>query len=147
MIKLSPEKTEFVISTTSLSAHYDESGNVLLAVDTQRLENHDNGTYVKTHLNFRNVAELRCITLNFYESHHRNHEIHGADQGDLLHWKNTGHHPDPKIYQVLDSAWLIEKTPIYDPARFLKLKHYLIAGYDSYVELLAGSYTYAYQDR
>lgn len=144
MIKLTPEKIEFTIDTTFLTAAYNEAGDVRLEIEAQRLHDHKNGTHSITTLAFENVAELRCITLNFYKSNHLKYQIPGIKDDELEYWEKTGTHPDPKFYQVTNSDWLMEKRAIYDPANFLELKHYLVAGYDSYVELLASRYRYSF---
>lgn len=144
MLELTPEELEFTIDTTFLTATYNEAGDVRLEIEAQRLDDHKNGTHSITTLAFENVAELRCITLNFYESNHLKYQIPGIKDDELEYWKKTGTHPDPKFYQVTNSDWLMEKRAIYDPANFLELRHYLVAGYDSYVELLASRYRYSF---
>ncbi|WP_372822257.1 hypothetical protein ACCE15_06120 [Pseudomonas parafulva] len=140
MIKLVPQKIDFVINTTQLNANYDETGAVSIQVEAQRLEHIEKNTYTMATLVFERVAELRCITLNFFEREYQNHDILGSQGDEVKTWRETGLHPDPKFYEVADSALLAEKNPLYDPANFLSLKHYIVAGYDSYVEIIASSY-------
>ncbi|HEK1687759.1 TPA: hypothetical protein SMR42_004155 [Pseudomonas putida] len=143
MIKLAPQKVDFVINTTQLNANYDETGSTLIRVEAQRLEHIEKDTYAMATLVFERVAEIRCITLNFFEREYQNYAILGSQGDELETWRETGLHPDPKFYEVVESALLAEKNSLYDPANFLSLKHYIVAGYDSYIEIIAGSYQYA----
>ncbi|AXA26262.1 hypothetical protein [Pseudomonas putida] len=140
MIKLVPQKIDFVINTTQLNASYDEIGIASIQIEAQRLEHIEKNTYVMTTLVFERVAELRCITLNFFEHQYQNYEILGSQDDEVKTWRETGLHPDPKFYEVVESALLAEKNTVYDPANALSLKHYLVSGYDSYVEIIASSY-------
>ncbi|WP_081311715.1 hypothetical protein [Pseudomonas putida] len=65
MIKLAPQKIDFVINATQLNANYDETGAVSIQVEAQRLEHIEKNTYAMATLVFERVAELRCITLMF----------------------------------------------------------------------------------
>ncbi|MEA5669925.1 hypothetical protein VA602_01065 [Pseudomonas sp. MH2] len=143
MMKLAPQKINFVINTTQLNAKYDETGAASIQVEAQRIEHIENNTYAVATLVFERVAEMRCITLNFFEREYQNYEILGSRGDEVETWRKTGLHPDPKFYEVVDSALLAETNPLYDPANFLSLKHYIVAGYDSYVEIIADSYQYS----
>ncbi|MBC3468128.1 hypothetical protein [Pseudomonas sp. RW10S2] len=143
MIKLLPQKVDFLINTTQLNASYDEIGVASIQVEAQRLEHIEKNTYTMATFVFERVAELRCITLNFFEHQYQNYQILGSQDDEVKTWRETGFHPDPKFYEVVESALLAEKNSLYDPANFLSLKHYIVAGYDSYVEIIAGSYQYA----
>jgi hypothetical protein len=145
-IVLIPEKVDFRISTTDLKAIYTESGGVTLRIDVQTREDVPLDHYREIELTFGTVAELRCITLNFFE--HHTGQVEGISQQDdvLAFWETSRYHPDPGFYQVVDSPILDEKRTLFDPRNRLDLKHYLVAGYDSYVEVIASSYQFAVKD-
>ncbi|MEK3825910.1 MULTISPECIES: hypothetical protein [Paenibacillus] len=142
-IVLIPEKVDFRISTTDLKAIYTESGGVTLRVDVQTRGDVPLDHYREIELTFDTVAELRCITVNFFELHAG--QVEGISQQDdvLAFWETSRYHPDPGFYQVVDSPILEEKRTLFDPRNRLDLKHYLVAGYDSYVEVIASSYQFA----
>lgn len=139
-IVLIPEKVDFRISTTDLKAIYTESGGVTLRIDVQTREDVPLDHYREIELNFDTVAELRCITVNFFELY--TDEVEGISQQDdvLAFWETNGYNPDPGFYQVVDSPILDEKRTLFDPRNRLDLKQYLVVGYDSYVEVIASSY-------
>lgn len=146
-IVLIPEKVDFCISTTDLKAIYTESGGVTLRIDVQTREDVPLDHYREIELTFDTVAELRCITLNFFE--HHTGQVEGISQQDdvIAFWETNGYLPDPGFYQVVDSPILDEKRTLFDPRNRLDLKHYLVAGYDSYVEVIASSYQFAVKDK
>ncbi|WP_342553320.1 hypothetical protein [Paenibacillus sp. FSL R7-0652] len=139
-IVLMPEKVDFRISTTDLHATYTESGGVTLRVDVQTREDMPLDQYREAEFTFSTAAELRCVTLNFFELYAG--QVEGIPHTeDVLHfWESNGYHPDPGFYQFVDSPILDEKKTLFDPRNRLDLKHYLVAGYDSYVEVIASSY-------
>ncbi|MFD1886043.1 hypothetical protein [Paenibacillus wenxiniae] len=142
MLKLVPEKVNFYISTTDLTAMYTESSGVTVTLDVQTIEDWQQEQYRELALVFQPVAELRCVTLNLFE--HVEHTIELADGADEVEafWKQYGYHPDPGLYEVQASEWLSAKQQQYDPKKRLQLKHYVIAGYDSHIEIIASGYTY-----
>ncbi len=141
-MKLIPEKVGFRISTTDLEVIYTESKGVVLRIDVQTLDDMNCGNHREIKIIFKTVAELKCITLNFFESNIDSFEI--ENEPDTFHaidfWKKNGHHPNPHFYQILNSDVLKKNITIYDPGNRLNLKHYLIAGYDSYLEIIASQY-------
>lgn len=139
-IVLMPEKVDFRISTTDLNATYTESGGVTLRVDVQTREDIPLDQYKQATLTFGMVAELRCITLNFFELYAGQVEVINYQEDTLPFWETNGYHPDPGFYQVMNSPILDEKGTLFDPRNRLDLKHYLVAGYDSYAEIIASSY-------
>lgn len=145
-IVLMPEKVDFHISTTDLRAIYTESGGVTLRIDVQTREDVPIDQYREVELTFGTVAELLCITLNFFELYAG--QLEGISQQDdvLAFWETNGYHPDPGFYEVMNSPILDEKRTLFDPHNRLDLKHYLVAGYDSYVEVIASSYQFAVKD-
>lgn len=128
MLSLKPERLDYRISTTEMEVRYTEQSGVNINVDVTPLEESGEMKYHQMKLNFSNVAELRCITLNFYEANYNGYELIGSN-------------PDTGVYQVSDSQWLEQECDKYDPRNRLQLRHYIVVGYDSYVELLASTYT------
>ncbi|MBS9439922.1 hypothetical protein EAE91_23070 [Photorhabdus noenieputensis] len=145
-IQLIPEKTEFRISTTDLETVYTESNGIKLRLDVQHIDDFKNDTYRDIEIHFLVVAELRCITMNFFDINHQNYAIDGQEFTiDVIDfWEKYGYHPDSGFYQINNSDILISKKSLYDPRNNLDLKHYLINGYDSHIEIIASKYEYRY---
>ncbi|WP_248063263.1 hypothetical protein [Paenibacillus silvae] len=139
-IILMPEKVDFRVSTTDLKATYTESGGATLRIDVQTRVDLPLDQYREVELTFSTVAELRCITVNFFELHAG--QVEGIPYTeDILHfWETNGYPPDPGFYQVMNSPIIDQKGKLFDPRNRLDLKHYLVVGYDSYVEVIASSY-------
>ncbi|CAI1920500.1 Uncharacterised protein [Serratia fonticola] len=138
--QLTPEKVGFRISTTDLEVVYTESSGVKLRLDAQRINDVKSEVYRGIEITFLVVAELRCITLNFFDNHYDSFEIKGGIDNEMAFWEENGYHPNPQFYQVVNSDILENKNNIFDPNDRLDLKHYLITGYDSYVEVIASAY-------
>lgn len=92
-------------------------------------------------INFPVFAEVRFKMLNFWEFKYGSFEI-VSDEINLSNnqevfrfWAETSIHPNPGFYQITNSDWLAELD--YGNIGKLNLKHYLITGYDSYLEVLA----------
>lgn len=145
-MKLRAEKIDFVISTTDLKLIYTEPGSAKLYLDVQTYQDFQENRYRQAEINFQKVAEVRCTSLNFFETYYKQLEIDNEKEGtDFLNfWKESKYHPDPLFYQVEDSQILSSKGKIFDPTDKLNLKHYLLAGYDSYVEIIATGYQRRY---
>ena len=120
-----------------------ERSDTHLEIDVLKLEDYiHREKYTSIRISFNTVAELKCSSLNFYETFHNSYEVFYVNEGvnDLEFWKENGYHPDSGFYQVDKSQWLRESISKYDPQNNLGLKHFLIVGNDSYVELLATAY-------
>ncbi|PQQ35586.1 hypothetical protein C6H68_24245 [Photorhabdus luminescens] len=145
-IQLITEKTEFRISTTDLETVYTESGGVKLRLNVQDIDNFKNDTYRDIEIRFLTVAELRCITVNFFDLNHQNYSIKGQDftVNRIDFWERNGYHPDSGFYQVTNSDILSNKKSLYDPRNRLDLKHFLINGNNSHVEIISSRYEYRY---
>lgn len=141
-IKLTPEKVDFRISTTDLEVIYTESGGVVLRIDVQTFDDMNHDKYREVTIGFKTVAELKCITLNFFESKFNEFEIESGSNNRNIEdfWKVNGYSLNPNFYQVINSEALEKKNKIYDPKGRLDLKHYLIIGCDSYLEIIASQY-------
>jgi hypothetical protein len=143
-MQLTPEKVGFRISTTDLEAVYTESSGVKLRLDAQRIDDVKSEVYREVELTFLVVAELRFITLNFFDNHYDSFEIKGDIDNEMVFWEKNGYHPNPQFYQVVNSDILENKRKLFDPNGRLDLKHYLVIGYDSYIEVIASKYDFRY---
>ncbi|GGH66189.1 hypothetical protein GCM10008014_46330 [Paenibacillus silvae] len=146
-IILMPEKVDFRVSTTDLKATYTESGGATLHIDVQTRVDLPLDQYREVELTFGTVAEMRCITINFFDLHAE--QVAGIPYSEdiLSFWETNGYPPDPGFYQVMNSPILDQKGKLFDPRNRLDLKHYLVVGYDSYVEVIASSYQHAHLTR
>ncbi len=144
MLLLKPEKVNFQISTTSLFVNYNENAEAEIRVEGLLFENYINrNNYIKIILKFRGVAEIRCKTINFQESNYNTFsiiEVKNDDVSDLDFWKENNYCINSGFYRIEKSKWLDRMNDVYDPMKRLNLKHFLIEGYDSYVEILANNY-------
>ncbi|GEM59300.1 hypothetical protein B0A78_03905 [Flavobacterium columnare NBRC 100251 = ATCC 23463] len=147
MYKLISEKVDFQISCTDIELIYTETKSKV-NVEGQTLKQYlDGETYSNIKIIFEKVAEVKCTTLNFYEFNYNEFEILKDDYDieKVEYWKINNHNPDSGFYRVENSEWLQTKYKLYDPTGNLNLKHYLIIGYDSYIEILASRYNYMYE--
>ena len=69
VMKLVPEPVDFLIPTTDIKVIYTESNGVQIYLDVQTQEDFKTNNYQEWMLCFSVVAELKCTTLNFFESH------------------------------------------------------------------------------
>jgi len=140
-MRLIPEKVPFRISTTDLEVIYTESGGAVIRLDVQTLDDTIHNHYREIQLKFSTVAELRCITLNLFEQYAGIIDISLPKGEGIPYWEQYGYPLDSGLYQVIPSTILEEKEKLFDPHSRLNLRHYLIAGYDSYIEIIASGYT------
>lgn len=140
MYILIPEDVNFKISTTDINVYYSERGAAKILIDVIFHQNLLEQKYSPIQIFFQPVAEMRCITLNYYESNYENYVIESSS-------KDVSQSSDFSIltgfYQVKNSTWLEQSVEKYDPKNRLNLAHYLITGNDSYIELLASKYLIA----
>lgn len=161
---LIPELVPFKINTTYLSVQLEERESLPVFFDAQQLTesakielmkgNHIllDPSWIKIKMVFPIFAEVRYKMVNFFEWEYGNFLIQNeffdldklTNTSSLLeYWAKNGIHPDPGFYQVQDSSMLEKKGKKYDPNNKLNLKHYIITGYDSYIEIIASSnYTF-----
>lgn len=143
MITLISEQVNFRISTTDIKVIYTERSGVKIIFDVLRLEDFEKKKYSSVELLFEIVAELKCVSLNFFELNCNQYEIFRLDErlNDFDFWKTSGYNPSSGFYQVDNSDWLKRTKSTYDPQGNLNLKHFIIEGYDSYIEILASKYS------
>ena len=126
MTKLIPENFDFAVSfPLSVEFCEPESARVIVPVD---LKGSNESSQIA--INFQTVAEVRCISANYFELNYKNFEISEGDG-----WG---------FYRVAESPWLKNVEQDYDPKHRLGLIHFLIAGTYSYVEILAAGYDLSY---
>lgn len=123
---------DFQISTTDLELFYTEARGTKVEVDAIPFRNLQEKTrkYVDMEIYFRVVAEVKCISANFFEFHYKNHDFHLIEEFSN---KMCG------FYEIIDSEHLQNNKKQYDPNDLWDLRYYLIVGYDSFVELIASS--------
>lgn len=143
---LVPEEVDFKISTTELEATYTESDGVRIQLTAQKIMDIKNRNYRLLELRFDTVAEMKCISLNFFETHWDSITIEPKVENWFSFWEARGFNPEPNIYQRLDADLLTEEKRKYDSRDRLNLKHYLIIGNDSYIEVVASGYEFEFID-
>lgn len=92
MICLTPEKIDFKISCVDLKLIYTEQ-QTILNIEGYTLDGYLIGDVFSTlTLIFDIVAEVKCTTMNFFETHHNDISvIELADnQDDVAFWKEKG---------------------------------------------------------
>lgn len=143
MITLMPLNFIYKISTTDLELVYTESGGVRIEVGAIPLKSIDNEKCVNIEIIFSIVAEVKCVTVNFDEFNYNDFSI--SEESSIgNHLENDEerlHHPDSGFYEVIDSKHLQENIKKYDPRNRFNLKHYIVKGYDSYIEIIASTYS------
>ena len=143
MLELGPEKVNFKISTTDLAVSYSERAEAKIVVDVLTQENYlDRQVYLPVSIIFSTVAELICTSLNFHEYKYGQYHIIKPEESEneFEFWQRHNYHPNSGFYRYYDSTKLEELQPAYDPRNRLNLKHYLVIGNDSYLEVVASSY-------
>lgn len=140
MLYLVPEPISFIISTTDVEVVYTEHDGATIRIDAEKsniqttniqptnVQLTEPMEYEELEIYFPTVAEVNCISLNFYEAHHGEFKI-------LTGQEMNG------FYSVQNSQHLQQRQSLYDPRNRLNLRHYLITGNDSYIELIASDYS------
>lgn len=142
MMILIPEKVSFQISSTDLEVVYRERDSLKVKLSIQDLDGVINRKYKELVFIFKHVADVRCVSLNFFEFNYDDFSIEGEVSNLIDSWSESGYNPDPYFYQVSNSHLLKDRSKLYDPSNSYNLKHYLIVGNDSYIEIVASGYTY-----
>jgi hypothetical protein len=126
--QLKPIEANFAVRTTNLHFQIDERSDLPVVVDIQTREalisaDVDEATVYQTaEITFTFLAKLEFTMMNFWELNYENYEI--IDEG----------HIEPGFYHVLNSPW---NRDDFDPLKRFNLVHFILIGYDSYLELLA----------
>lgn len=105
---------------------------------------------------FEPFAECRYFNDDFWESNYNENLIKSPEgiflEDNAAAWypyrdvfKETGISPDSSFYEVLNTNWLNERW--YKRLDNKSYKHFLLVGYDSYLEVLAkDSVKYEFED-
>jgi hypothetical protein len=120
--QLKPVDTNFKISTTNIHFSVNERSSLPLIFDVVFTDDKERGTITTIELTFPLFAIIDYKMLNFWEANYNDFEIMDERSTDF------------GFYYVANSKW--DKS-IYDPLKRLELEHFLITGYDSYIEVLA----------
>lgn len=131
MLVLKPIEFGYRISTVGLELTYTDSADAKIKVEALPIMGESTENYTSIEIHFSTVAEAKCITVNFYEMNYKGFAI--LEESETANGL-TG------FYEVMDSVYLQENIAKYDPKKRLGLKHYIVTGYDGYVELLASEY-------
>ncbi|KAF2079913.1 hypothetical protein [Flavobacterium sharifuzzamanii] len=134
MFILKSLNNNFKISTIELELVYTESRGVKIMVEVVKDSLEE---YSRIEIEFFIVAEVKCVTLNFYESNYNNYLMNYEFDKNLEESEKSF---DSGFYEVIDSAYLKENIKKYDPKMRFNLKHYIVTGNDSYAEIIASNY-------
>jgi hypothetical protein len=155
-IKMSPVQVNWKSSNSELEVAIQERENLRVRCQVDLLTEESIGKILRSdfsegiktdvknlEISFPVFAEVRFRMLNFWEFKYGDFEI--VSENDELKlsnnrevfkfWAENSIHPDPGFYLVENSVWVEELD--YGNIKSLNLKHYLITGYDSYLEVLA----------
>lgn len=143
-MKLIPVFIRYKLDSYDFEIQYCDKGTVKIeTVGIDYLGNEE-----RVSLNFSQIAELKIFHFNFWEENYGESLIkipsgeYVKDTFDfnekLFHdsWKQSGICPDSGLYIVENSSWY-ESRNIYKELKSRGYFHYLLTGYQSYVELLA----------
>ena len=134
-IYLTPENVDFEISTVGVHVVYSDVEGSTIEVDARIPDAVQIDSYTKVKIHFPLTAELTCVTMNFFELHHKDIVLGECSARGAK--KNQA----PGIYTIENSEKLKLKSKIYDPHNIFNLRHYLVCGSDSYVEVISQQYT------
>jgi hypothetical protein len=105
------------------------------------------GSEKKLILTFESFAECRYFNFNFGESNYNEYLVQSPDGAfleDTADWtpygpsfRENGVCINPYFYEVQNTDWFNEKKHVYLPLAKKGFKHFLLVGYDSYLEVLA----------
>ena len=126
--QLRPVEVDFALRTTNLHFQVSERADLPVVVDIQTREALISADVNETTVNrtaeiiFTSLAKLEFTMANFWEFNYEGYET--IDKEQIEHG----------FYQVLNSPW---NKDDFDPLKRFNLVHFLLIGYDSYLELLA----------
>jgi hypothetical protein len=149
--KLIPEKVPWQVSpsTPHLSVSASESERDTIVEANCNLQEADEQRFVRISMNFGraqhvrtapSVSDVEVVAEGDYDWS----DVQGIDAEDIsgsqtrffATWTDTGICPDPGVYEVRDSEW--SKAV----GAGTSVRHFLIVGHDSYVEVLAEKLTW-----
>jgi hypothetical protein len=124
MKQLQVEPIEHIIRTLLIEVFITEMEKLKVVVET--LTNPNPLTYGSIAINFNVVAEIKYVHAEYFE----------MEDFEILNETEN----DTHFYEVQNSAWLKASKTKYDLLNRLNLKHYLIVGQYSYIEVLSKNY-------
>lgn len=143
-LKLVPVPVEWQAGRFGIKVESIEEDEVDLSIITTFLGGEDKLIRIK----FKLFAEFKCINLNFAEHNYNEYLIKtpsGEFVNDTYDWHNIKQSDywiknrlcyDPFFYTVENTQWFQEKEP-YLNLQERGFEHFILVGYDSYIELLA----------
>ena len=129
MYKLIPCRDDFKIDTVSMKMSHEERSSLKVYWDIN-YPNTSTKEYIPVTFNFDIVAKFEYTELNFWEYNNSNYQIYNPDNYFL---------ETSNFYMVENSKWE-PFLKIADPKQRFNLTHYIIMGYDAYLEVLAKDY-------
>lgn len=118
------------------------------ALQVETIVRNNDGVEERIAIRFATFAACRFFNFNFEEQHYDAFLIKapsGVFVADTYDWKNeepfyreTGICPNSGFYEVENTGWFEERS-IYTKLKEKGFKHYILLGYDSYLEILANS--------
>jgi hypothetical protein len=139
--KLAPVKVNWKAGAYELYIHGSEQ-STLIATTIVKLPD---GSNKRLRIIFESFAEFRFFNYNYGESNYKEYLIQAPDGiflEDTADWdpygpsfRGDGVCINPYFYEVQNTEWFNEKW--YQKLTKQNFKHYLLVGYDSYLEVLA----------
>ena len=122
---LKPVEVDFVVRTTTMSFQVSERDSLPVTIEVA-ISNHECQDEVikQAVIDFPVFAKLEYAMLNFGEANYDDFEVVDNTVDNL------------GLYYVTNSSW---DQSSFDPLQRLNLAHFLIVGYDSYIEVLASN--------
>jgi len=130
MYKLIPCTDDFKIDTVSMKILHEESSSLKVFVDISYPKD-SLKDYIPVTITFDIVAKFEYTELNFWEYNNFNYKIYNPDNYFL---------DDSNFYMIENSKWE-NFLKIADKKNKFNLTHFIIMGYDSYLEILAKDYS------
>ncbi|WP_022821658.1 hypothetical protein [Hymenobacter norwichensis] len=123
--KLQPVEVDFVVRTTILSFQVSERASLPITIEVA-IPNHEFEEEVikKAVIDFPVFAKLEYATVNFWEANYDDFEVVDTTRDNL------------GLYYISNSSW---DQSSFDPLQRFNLAHFLLVGYDSYIEVLASN--------
>ncbi|HVI43357.1 MAG TPA: hypothetical protein VM802_00740 [Chitinophaga sp.] len=150
-IKLVPIKVSWQAGRNSIVIEGVE-GNTVSVHTTVKLSD---DSYKKIKIDFPLFAECRFLNFNFGEHNYDNFLIRDPSDRyvkDTYDWKEwdsifaeTGVCPNPYFYEVENTTWINNKD-FYSDLFAKGFKHFILVGYDSYLEILANGYEVSFNE-
>ena len=130
MYKLISCRDDFKVNTVDMNISHSERSSLSVFLDISYPSNNFKD-YIPVSITFEIVAKFEYTELNFWEHNQENYQIYNPDNY-FLEFSN--------FYMIENSKWE-SFLKIADKKNRFNLTHFIIMGYDSYLEILAKDYT------